>query len=268
MHSATGSEYRIFISCPRSPPPPTGFPVIYLLDANAMFGTVVEAIRLRSSRPDVTGVVPAVVVGIGYPTDAPYDRARRRFDYTPLALPGQAPESDSEVGGAEMFQRFLYEKLRPEIERDFPIDPARQTIFGHSLAGFFVLNLLRSDPQSFRSYVVASPSIWWGREVVFDAVGSLTHWLSNGSGQVRLMIGVGEYEQKLAPWENASADANRTAERRRSRAMVDNAREFAMRLQALGNTRLNVHFEEFEGEDHASAVLRTVSRCLRFVLAP
>ncbi len=42
-------EYRIYVAWPAEEPPPDGYPVLYILDANAVFGTVVEAIRLRSS---------------------------------------------------------------------------------------------------------------------------------------------------------------------------------------------------------------------------
>lgn len=71
---ATRREYHIMISRPvGKPPSPSGYPVIYLLDANAAFGTMAEAVGLRSRRPEVTGVVPSVVVGIGYATDEPLD---------------------------------------------------------------------------------------------------------------------------------------------------------------------------------------------------
>lgn len=71
---ATRREYHIMISRPvGNPPSPSGYPVIYMLDANAAFATMAEAVGLRSRRPEVTGVVPSVVVGIGYATDEPLD---------------------------------------------------------------------------------------------------------------------------------------------------------------------------------------------------
>lgn len=60
--------YHIFISKPSTPPPPAGYPVIYLLDANSVFGTMTEAVRIQGRRPEKTGVIPAVIVGIGYET--------------------------------------------------------------------------------------------------------------------------------------------------------------------------------------------------------
>ncbi|MBL3615547.1 alpha/beta hydrolase, partial [Bacillus sp. RHFS18] len=89
MRSKGGRTYRIFVSFPQEEPPASGFPVIYLLDANSVFGTMAEALRVQSRRPEKTGVVPAVIVGIGYPTDQPFS-AERHSDFT-------MPLSESEL---------------------------------------------------------------------------------------------------------------------------------------------------------------------------
>jgi len=161
--SRSGREYRGFVARPAGPPPPGGFPVLYLLDANATFATVVEAIRLRAPRPEVTGVVPTVVVGIGYPVEGPYDRVRRTLDFTP---PGSAQPG---TGGADDFLAFLTRELAPEVERSTGADPARRILFGHSLGGFFVLRTLFTAPGAFRGYVAASPSTWWDARALEDA---------------------------------------------------------------------------------------------------
>ena len=75
--------YRILWAPPREQAPETGFPVLYLLDGGACFCMLVEMLRMRRNRPDVTGVGPAVIVGVSHPDAYPYDRARREWDYTP-----------------------------------------------------------------------------------------------------------------------------------------------------------------------------------------
>ncbi len=52
MRSKGGRTYRIFVSFPQEEPPASGFPVIYLLDANSVFGTMAEALRVQSRRPE------------------------------------------------------------------------------------------------------------------------------------------------------------------------------------------------------------------------
>ncbi len=44
LHSSQGSAYRVFLYRPPGPPPANGYPVLYVLDGNAMFLTAVEAV--------------------------------------------------------------------------------------------------------------------------------------------------------------------------------------------------------------------------------
>jgi predicted alpha/beta superfamily hydrolase len=236
-----------------------------VLDANAIFGTVVEAVRMRSRRPDATNVAPAIVVGIGYDTDGPYERARRSFDYTPTSA---AATSDSESGGAAAFLAFIEEDVKPAIARDFAVDTARHAIYGHSLAGYFVLHALFTRPQAFRAYVSVSPSIWRDRDELFGRVPALESHLGERTAPLDVMMAVGEYEQALAPWQPATPQSAEIAARRSARRMVDDARDLSTAIARLTRPGVRVHFSEFAGEDHASVNLIAISQALRFVLAP
>ncbi len=106
----TTYPYRLFIFKPNTTPPETGFPVMYVLDGNSLFGTMVEAIRLQSRRPEKTGVVPAIIVGIGYQTEAPY-HPLRHYDLTltgpDVSIEGKRKDfSIHTYGGASAF--FLF----------------------------------------------------------------------------------------------------------------------------------------------------------------
>lgn len=81
-------KYKIFVSWPAEAPSNSGYPIIYTLDGNSVFSSITESVRLQSRRPDLTGIQPAVVVGIGYDTEAPFDPSRH-YDYT---LPAQNDE--------------------------------------------------------------------------------------------------------------------------------------------------------------------------------
>lgn len=275
LSSRAGREYEILLARPSGTPPPGGFPAIYLLEANATFGTFVDAIRMRSARPEVTGVVPTVVVGIAYPGALVSDRSRRTFDFTagPAAgeshRPGAIGHPPGGTGGADALLDFLRHEVRPFVADRIAVDPERETLFGHSLAGYFVLRTLLTAPGAFRGYVAASPSIWWDEAGLLAAVREMGAGEGERSALARrVMVTVGEYEQKLAPWEEALPQAPTTAARRGTRTMVESARRLAERLREEGGGGVEVAFEEFAGEDHASSVLRTIGRCLRFVLAP
>ena len=188
---AGGPPWRIFLAVPDAPPPPAGFPAIYLLDANAGFATFAETLRRGSVRSRATGIVPAVLVGIGYPATDSYDRERRTFDFT--AGPGVEGGARA-TGGRDAFLAFIEHELKPLVARLCPVDPARQTLFGHSLGGFFALDVLARDARAFRNYVAVSPSIWWDEPRLVAGLGA-----ARPAAGTRLAVLVGEWEQALAP---------------------------------------------------------------------
>lgn len=250
MHARDdGREYRILVARPAGAPPPAGFPVLYVLDGNAAFATVAEAVRVQSRRAAATGVAPAVVVGIGYPTDGPYDETRRIRDFTTPADPARLPPRPDGSpwpanGGADAFLRFLVEEVKPAIARDVPVDRTRDALFGHSLGGLFVLHTLFTRPDSFRAYAAISPSLWWNDRAILEEERRFAA-SSPPSGR-RLLIAVGGLE--------------------RQRNMVDDAEALAARLSAPGT--LQVVQRTFEGENHGSIVPTALSHALRATLGP
>lgn len=263
-----GREYRIFVAWPSEPAPAAGFPLFYVLDANAAFATLVEALRMRSHRRDATGVGPAVVVGIAYPGDGPYMRERRTFDFTPPEEPGAVQEDGGDgrvpaaVGGGPRFLQMLQDEVTAIVTRDHVIDRTQRTIVGHSLAGYFVLDTLVSSPDAFSTYLAISPSIWWDRARLMSRAAAL---VASPPPRLQVRITVGEYEQRLAPWQVGKPPVGTVAERRRVRRMLDHARDLAQTLAAVPG--LYVDYEVLGGEDHASVVPRSLSEGLRFAFA-
>lgn len=272
MRSRSGAEFHVFVSRPLLPPPVDGYPVVYMLDANAAFGTMTEAVRMQSARPEASGVVPAVVVGIGYPTDLPLDLARRTFDYTPeverAALSARPDGTEwPPTGGAGAFLDFIEDELKPTIAAELPVDPRRQVLFGHSFGGLFALYALFNRPRAFQVYVAGSPSIWFGDRAILAAEEQFAVALSDGGPDLRLMIAVGALEQTPSPREGETPAGARRAAWIEKNRMVDNAREMAARLARLAPRGLQVAYEEFPGENHVSVIPPLISRALRFALA-
>lgn len=254
---AEAGEYRLWLAIPQLPPPPGGFPVLTLLDANASFATVTEIARQGAVRAGATGIGAAVVAGIAYPGEAPYHRARRGLDYTP------GPPAEESVahacGGRDAFLALLRGPVAALVATRCPVDATRQVLAGHSLAGFFALDVLAHDLGAFTDYIAISPSIWWDRP-------RLLAGLQRPRQPVRaprVAIGVGEWEQGLTPWEAGAPEAARTAERRGRRAMVENARAMAGHIAASG---AEVSFRCYPEENHGSVLPVAISRALRFVL--
>jgi predicted alpha/beta superfamily hydrolase len=270
MRSRRGRDYRLFVSRPAAEAPPSGYPVLYLLDGNATFASAAMGVALQSRRPEVTGVAPAVVVGIGYPVDDYLDSMRRTYDYTP-AVPMEAlsrrPDGSPwpATGGADDFLDFIEQELKPAIARMLPVDPARQAIFGHSFGGLFVLNALFTRPGTFRSYIAASPSIWFGNRAI---LAKRDAFLAGEPPILRsdLLVTVGDAEQASTDPESQGAGDIAKADWIKRNRMVKNASELVGSLS--NSSLLNVTFKQFEDENHSSVLLPAIGRSLRFALGP
>ncbi|WP_226579268.1 alpha/beta hydrolase [Acuticoccus sediminis] len=267
----SGAVYRVFIWRPATPPPPEGYPVVTVLDGNAVFGMATDIMGFAGLRPRAGGIEPAVIVGIGYPIDRPMDLERRSYDLTPPAATMNLPPRPNgrpwpEVGGADAFLDFIEDQVKPLVAARLPVDPARQVLMGHSFGGLFTLHVLLTRPGAFSVYLAGSPSIWFNDRHVDGEADAL---VASGRGvNARLFLAVGGDEQRAEPGP-ATAGGMDPKERqrwKRQNRMVDNTREMAARLSAVPG--LTVAFQEFAGEDHGSVVPAFMSRALRFALGP
>lgn len=277
IRSKEGLDYTIFISAPQGPAPSGGFPVLYVLDANAWFGLAAEIARLDELEDG-----PSIVVGVGYPVHTLYDDARRNHDFTVGPPLRPRPESaGSKFGGAPAFLDFLRHDLRDAVGKAYPINTRRQSLFGHSLGGYFVLYALFTQPDAFATFVAASPAIWWDDVTLKSEEKAFAAHLRSGSPRPSVLITVGSLEQQLGAADTAlitkmysmnpaafgSATLEQTLARfRESQSrdrMIDNAREMADRLKASG---VNVGFVVFEGDNHRTEVPSALSRTLPLAL--
>lgn len=240
-----GTRYRLLVAVPPGPPPPSGFPTMVLVDGHALFTIATATASLQAQRPQVTGIRPAVFIGVGYPGAAPFDAERRQRDLLPTP------------GGAARFLDTIIDEVLPAVERLAPLDPARRALVGHSYGGLFVLHALFTRPGLFAAHVAGSPSIWWNDRAILASEESFRR----GAGKVgRLMITVGGNEQG----PDATSDPRR-AERLTMARMHDNAAEMAARLAASG--RVDCAFVAFPGENHVSVIPPMLSRAVAFALA-
>lgn len=238
-----GEVYRIFVSYPETEMPKDGYPVLYVLDGNAMFAAFAEARRVQ----EFYDVGKAIVVGVGYPTDKPYD-TRRLNDFTP-PMPNPPPPSQAflakyKSGGRDIFLDFLTGKLRAEIAKRYQVNPNKQSLFGHSLGGLLALRALYSRPEAFHSIIAASPSLQWNDQGVLKEEREFAARMTSGKIPriSRLMILVGGRE------DGAIA-----------------AGPFADRMKLLAGYGLRSQFTQYDEEGHMSVPARAVTEALRFV---
>lgn len=243
----TGREYRIFLYVPQVTPPKEGFPVLYSLDGNATFGSLAEAMRLQGRKPH--GIEPQVIVGIGYDSEEPIVTNERFFDYTTAASPTELPQRPDgsewpDTGGAEAFSAFIEEEVKPLIESLTPVNRKRQSLFGHSLGGFFALHMLFNNPNAFGTYIAGSPSIWWKEHELLKRWPMMAEKLSKGNIHASVLIGMGDEEKA---------------------SMVEDAKHLVCLMKPYESEMLRVKYREFEGEGHISVLHPLISEILRII---
>lgn len=237
--------YRIFVSFPGTEMPADGYPVLYVLDGNAMFAAFAEARRIQ----EYSEVGKGIVVGVGYPGDLAYD-VRRLDDYTPPLIdppPANVRHlAKYKSGGRDRFLDFLTGRLRTEIARRYKVNAERQSLFGHSLGGLLALHALYTRPQAFHSIIAASPSLEWNDQGVLADERVFTERMTSGKiGKTsRLMVVVGGRDIDDEPGP---------------------AIAFVKRMEALSGHGLRLRFRLYEDEGHMTVPVRAVPDTLRFV---
>jgi hypothetical protein len=244
---AHGEPYRLLLAIPPEPAPAAGFPALVLVDGDALFATALAAARLQAARPLVTGVEPALVIGIGYPGGAAFDAERRRRDLLP------------DAGGADRFLALIAGEVLPLVASLAPLDRSRLALIGHSFGGLFALHALFTRPGLFRTHVAGSPSIWWNERAILATRAAFLRGDAAPARQ-RLLITVGGEEQHA----DERRDPQRAARYRMAR-MVDNAAEMAAALAA--SARVDCEHRVFAGENHVSVIPAMLARAVAFAFA-
>lgn len=149
-------ERKVWVYVPQSATqfPNSKYPVVYLLDGDAHFSSVVGMIQQLSTVNGNTLCPEMIVVGI---TNT--DRTR---DLTPTHMKEIFGDTlfPKTSGGGENFTKFIADELIPYIDGHYPTTPYR-TMIGHSLGGLMVINTIAHHPDLFANYLSIDPSLHW-----------------------------------------------------------------------------------------------------------
>ena len=279
VSQVTGRPYRLLISLPEAPPPPEGYPVVYVTDGGLYFGTVTETARLQG----LNFYTPPIVVAIGYQEEGTRPALTLRTKDLSLPIDAASIETNplftqsklkaEDTGGLDDYLTMLRTEVRSRIVAEYPVDLSRQVIFGHSLGGLAVLRQLLRDPAAYSGYIASAPSIWYDDKAVLADMDGLPDLLRPLSKAPTLILMVGGDEEdlpRIAPDNDtlpAAVSSISTAELReglRISAMVTNVQQLDERLSEMDN--INVTTVVFPDEDHASVVPAAISRGLRLTL--
>ena len=135
-------------------------------------------------------------------------------------------------GRAAQFLDFIREELIPFIDARYPTAPDERTYAGHSLGGLFGCYTMFTRPDTFTRYIIGSPSLYWGNEVIFKM--EHDYAASHRDLRARVFIGAGALEDGA---ENP---------------MVKNIRRLESELRARSYPGLTLATQVFPDETHLS----------------
>jgi predicted alpha/beta superfamily hydrolase len=152
-----GEQRKIWVHVPEGAN--QKYPVVYVLDGDGHFSSVVGMIQQLSTINGNT-ICPKMIV-VGIPNT---DRTR---DLTPTHVDADPPMMDSASaktsGGGENFIAFIEKELMPHIETKYPTAPYKMLV-GHSFGGLAVMQTFTHHTDLFNSYICIDPSMWWDNE--------------------------------------------------------------------------------------------------------
>ena len=271
-HPSGTGQLTISVAAPMAPMPNAAVPVLYVVDGDLLFGMAAEIARALTS---VAAFPAYYVVGIGY--DAAYSDVLklRTADLAPpigeeaLQALGGLGEAigGAASGGGDAFLAFLVDTLQPEMAARYPqTADGPQILFGHSLGGLFTARALLNRPDSFSTFIVSSPSLWWDSFAILRELPSFRERLAALPRQPRLFVDVGAREQELPTSvpDRIGVTLEEAQSQIRAARMVDAAREFAAALGEAGLT--DVRHVAFAEDDHVSAAPAAILHGMRFAL--
>ncbi|CAI1042034.1 alpha/beta hydrolase [Serratia quinivorans] len=211
--------------------------MVYLLDGNAVLMELNASLLARLAAKKQ----PPVLVLLSYDNDLRIDAKGRSQDYTPAN------------GGADAFLKLIESQIKPAVAAKVAINSQRQTLWGHSYGGLFVLHTLLTQPTAFQNYVAVEPSLWWGKGFILQEAQRVIERHPAISAHLWLWTGGGEKMRSAPP------------NIKQQPLPADAAQRLAERLATLNG--LKVDFREWPGLDHGAMFNAAIAPALDEVAA-
>lgn len=229
------------------------YPVLYLLDGDSHFHSVVGLVQ-QLSQANGNAVLPEmIIVGI---TNT--DRTR---DLTPTHVINDLPAMDGNFsrtsGGGQNFIAFMEKELMPHIDSLYPTAPYK-VLVGHSFGGLTVMDVLTNHTKLFNACIAIDPSMWYDHERFLTATeNKLSEKKYNGT---RLYVGIANTMPKAMNLAQMKKDM--TPDTRHIRSIF----ELDKFLKANTQNGLKYASKYYDNDSHVSAPMISEYDGLRFIL--
>ena len=248
----TGRQYEVWIELPPSyGKTEKKFPVLFVSDANYAF-PLIRSIRNRLGAGG-QNIEDFVIVGLSYAKeDNPTDS--RSLDYTPtnILAKGKKPGKNltaKAYGGAAFYAEYLRHQVIPFVLNTYQVDPKRKLFVGHSYGGLLGAQILLTQPDTFDTYILSSPSLWFDNKTMFKLEQQYAAQHKNLKARVQLYAA--EFEQ-VKPGKRYASRVN----------IVEDTLQFEKALKSRHYPGLQIQSQIIADEDHLSVFPSMISRAL------
>ncbi|WP_347159036.1 alpha/beta hydrolase [Pontibacter chitinilyticus] len=229
------------------------YPVVYLLDGDAHFYSVVGMIQQLSSVNGNTICPEMIVVGIPN-TDRTRDLTPTHVDVDPMMMNDSSASRTS--GGGEQFMAFIEKELMPHIDSVYPTLPYK-TIIGHSLGGLTVMNTLINHKDLFNAYVAIDPSMWWDKKALLHKAADV---LPKENYQNKMLfLGIANTMNKGMDTAKVRNDTTLFSSHIQSILSLNDV------LQQNRNNGLSYDYKYYKNDNHGSVPLIATYDALHFI---
>jgi len=158
--SKSGGQYELYVKLPEnySEHEDSIHPVIYFTDA-------IWHMDILSASTEYL-MENAVLVGISWQTDMSEtlleevgSHVSRYRDYSVVPSKNEEHQAKYHFGQASAHLGFIRNDIIPYVEENYRTDPTTRAYFGYSLGGLFGGYVLLSQPDTFKNYILGSPSV-------------------------------------------------------------------------------------------------------------
>jgi len=227
------------------------YPVVYLLDGDAHFYSVVGMIQQLSSVNGNTICPKMIVVGIPN-TNRTRDLTPSKGKSNPLTNSNMIADS----GGGANFMSFIEKELIPYINANYRTEPYRMLI-GHSFGGLTVMNTLIHQPHLFNSYISIDPSMWWSEKKLLNEIKQIK--LDDKYHNKTLYLGIANTMSPSMDLKSVQKDS--TFDTQHIRSIL----ELNTILNEDAQKKLSYKGKFYEDDDHGSVPLIATYDAFRFI---
>ena len=249
---SNGRHYEVWVELPPSyGKTEKKFPVLFVSDANYAF-PLIRSIRNRLGAGG-QNIEDFVIVGLSYAKeDNPTDS--RSLDYTPTDILAKGKKRSKHLtakayGGAALYAQYLRQQVIPFVLNNYKVDPKRKLFVGHSYGGLLGAQILLTQPDTFDTYILSSPSLWFDDKTMFRL--EQQYAAKHKDLQAKVQLYAAEFEQ-VKPGKRYASRVN----------IVEDTLQFEKALKSRHYPGLQIQSQIIADEDHLSVFPSMISRAL------